>query len=199
MIISNDKDFMQASALINKIFNKEEFPAQVFRKEFTDFTFEEFDGAMTPEFWDTTIQKLAQTSHDQEIYVAVISPDPVSHYFHHFGYYNILKLPISASAIDYYNFLEKGPAKSPVDAMFYNSRKVVWIPLSGKWAIPGERSLCVCALGFAKDSAILAPQGRGWWRPASDALEELIDNNFRGRVAPKEFADEFLSNTNSRY
>lgn len=197
MLMDNKKDFQDLQNLYSTIFldDNKGLPHQVFKKNFGNFVFEEFDWTMTSRFWDMDIKELARASGDTEIYMSVREPNPVNYYFSHFGYYNALKMSSHSSGKEYFSLLAKEPKTSPADAIRYNSGTIVWMPMSGKWAIWGERSYSICVLGFAKDSKTKTPQGRGWWRSVPEALDELVENCFlNSPKAFKEFSDTLLKN-----
>ncbi len=188
----NNRDFNEAQGLINKAFRRtQQIPNLVFNEKFNQFFFEEFDWAMTPEFWNT-IQRLALASNDTDIFLTVLDPDPINYFFDNFGYYNSMKLPVNITGKDYENILQTGPKDSPADAVLYNSEVIVWLPVSMKWAIWGERSCGICILAFTKDSNLKTPEGR--WQSVHEALKDLIAVDFREKKIPKEFADSLIEN-----
>ena len=57
--IKTEKDFKDAWTLLNNVFQIDQrMPNQVFKEPFGCFIFEEFDWAMTPEFWNSVIRPL---------------------------------------------------------------------------------------------------------------------------------------------
>lgn len=192
-IIQEKKDFEESHRLINQVFRTERrIPDQVFNPSLSGFLFEEFDWAMSSEFWKT-IQQLAIASKDSYILTAVLEPSPTDYFFNEFGCYNWFKLPVGITADDYWSVLQSGPKGSPADALLYNSEIVVWVSPSMKWAIWGERSYGICVLAFANgveksNKASLL----GAWRNASDALKDLI--SFKDGQNPKAFSEFLMLN-----
>lgn len=152
MHIRDQKDFKKAWDLVNKVFDiNKHIPEKKIRRSSNLYLYEEFDWTMSPDFWGSFLRPLAQASNDTEILVAVLDPDPVNYYYKHFGYYNMFVLPTHSTESDYWNMLAMEPEGSPADAILFNSEVVVWIPISEKWAIWGERSLEECVLAFSDD------------------------------------------------
>lgn len=193
--INDVQAFQTTNKELEKIFNiNQEFPTQVFNKEYKYYVFEEFNSVMSEDFW-RTIQYLTDTLNEKEITVAVLDPHPKDYFYEEFGYFNYLQIPTSLSNEDYMNILENGPEDSPADAPLYNSEKVVWFSSSKKWAIWGERSLDICVMGFNESTFLdhlLTPPNN--WSYLNKSVEELISLNFRNMIIPKEFRDELLKN-----
>lgn len=120
-------------------------PDRPFRKSFESYSFEEFDWALSAEFWSSA-KALARTSGDQAIIMAVLDPDPVRYFKAAFGFYNWAKLSVDLDKDDYWAFLNQAPAKSPADSVLGNSERIVWLPPSEQWVIWGERSSGLCVL-----------------------------------------------------
>lgn len=60
LLIKDEKEYYDMFNLVSKVFNlDQELPGQVFKANFQDFHFEEFDWALSGEFWDV-IQTLAK-------------------------------------------------------------------------------------------------------------------------------------------
>jgi hypothetical protein len=195
LIIYNSNEFEKAHNLIKSVFNiNQRLPEQVFNENFTNFTCEEVYFALSRNFWET-LQQLARISNDTHIIIALLDPDPVSYFFKEFGYYNWFKLPVTSTAEEYKQLLWLAPQDSSADAMIFNSEVVVWVPLSGKWAVWTERSCDICILGFAdKDCVLLDASLIGRWRPAHEGLEELLALGYKDQQVPKESADAFMEN-----
>jgi len=194
--IKTEKDFKDAWTLLNNVFQIDQrMPNQVFKEPFGCFIFEEFDWAMSGEFWDLCLKSLGHIFHDSYILTTVLDPDPVNYFYHHFDYYNMVKLPIDISRSDYWNSLETGPKSSPADAMLFNSEIVVWMPMSKKWAIWGERSYGICILAFADENirAAATPLIKTW-KSTNAALSDFVDINFRDKKAFQIFADNLIRN-----
>jgi hypothetical protein len=174
--IREKSDFHEMWKLVNAIFRVGHcMPDQVLNKSFTKFFFEEFDYGMDPLFWNAVIQPLALASGDTHVLIGILDPDPVNYFYHAFGYYNWFKLSIdNETANDYSDVLISGPERSEADAILYNSETVIWVPMSGKWAVWGERSVELCALAFS-------------------------DNNTQIVEALKNFTDRFLLNYSNKY
>jgi hypothetical protein len=195
-IIRKKNDFEKVWKLVNSTFKiNQSLPNQVFNQDFYNFLFEEFDWAMTPEFWNSFIQPLTFASQDTQILVAIVNPDPINYFYRVFGYYNWFNVPINITGDDYWKILETGPKNSPADAMLFNSEIIVWLPLSAKWAIWGERSYGVCILAFSDDNTRIATTTfTKTWKSVDVALNDYIAINFEGKKIPNKIADSLVLN-----
>ncbi len=182
LFIRDDEGFEKNKKQVEETMaTKEGLPNQIFGRDFSWFAFEEFDWAMSDEFW-TALQEMACVSGDSSVLMAVLDPDPKSYFKNEFGYYNWAEIPVSSSKDDYWNVLNAHPESSLADSILFNSEKVVWLPRSGKWAVWGERSYGVCVLGSYEHVE------NGPWRDVEWALANCFANNFTSRIVPAEFA-----------
>jgi hypothetical protein len=189
MIVQEEKEFKKFYTLVNQIFNDGlRLPNQVFQHFFNRFMFEEFDWAMSADFWNTLLQ-LATESLDSYILMAVIEPNPVDYFYNEFGYYSWFKLPVNISTDDYWDILSLEPEGSPADALLFNSDVVVWVPPSKKWAIWGERSHGICILATSNDQFQLAS-----WRSVDEALKEIVPLHYANQKVPRDFAESLRIN-----
>lgn len=185
-------EYEAALSLLNRVFQiKNSLPEQVFKKPFFGFICIDFDSSMTANFWDIVLQPIGKIFNDSHILTAVLDPDPKDYFYHNFGYYNILNLPIYITGTEYLKSLEIGPAESPADAILYNSEVVVWVPNGGRWAIWGQRDYEICILAFADEQAmnLAKPFLNKSWRFADTAL-----NSFVLKGISKDFLADFMSN-----
>lgn len=186
--VSDHQHFAAYKLQVEGCFQTEaSLPTKVFRDEFSRFRFEEFDWAMSSEFWPA-MQALCRSSGDTTLLLAVLDPDPLNYYVKEFGYFNWAKLPISASSEEYWELLNQHPEQSPADSLLVNSEKIIWLPPSGEWAIWGERSFEVCVLGCRE------PNQGDSWHDVDWALETAIPNAFRNKVVPLDFAEKLRRN-----
>ena len=182
LFMRDAKAFVTARTGVEKSFLlKESLPSQVFQSGFNWFAFEEFDWALSNEFWPS-IQKLAIASGDSSLLMAVLDPEPEGYFMKEFGYYNWADVPVSISQDDYWNLLNVSPEGSPADSVLVNSEKLIWLPHSAAWAIRGERSSGVCVLAARERAQIDSWHGVDW------ALKTCLPNNFPDCVVPPEFA-----------
>jgi hypothetical protein len=195
LFVRDDKEFNELWRMANDIFYLERrLPKQVFREQFNHYLFEEFDWAMSEDFWDN-ICKLARKAKDDFVLTAVLDPDPVEYFHKEFHYYNWIKIPIGLPSDEYFAVLELGPEESPADAVLYNSYTVIWISPSMKWAIWAERNYGVCVLG-SQDTSIgndLLPVLKTW-RPIDETVLSWVALNFMDQKLPKEIADTLVLN-----
>lgn len=200
LFVREKKEFDELKELVSDmLFSDDNLPQQVFREQFSHYLFEEFDWAMSDEFWDT-IQKLAEQAKDDFILTAVLNPHPVNYYYKEFGYFNWTKLPINLSADDYFNVLELGPNESPADAILFNSDTVVWLSPSGKWAIWGERAYGICVLALKEPTNTINSSLflKTWRSIDNEAVMNWVGLNFKGRKVPKEVTDALYMNYSNK-
>lgn len=189
------QQFNESKKMINAAFNTEnELPEQVFSQSFKDFKFEEFDWAMDFEFWNT-LKQLAFQTKDDFILVAVLDPNPIEYFYKEFKYYNWISLPIDLSVDEYYEILEYGPEESPADAILYNSRIVVWLSPSMKWAIWAEREYGICIVGFSDKDHLnnLLPLLTSW-RSIDETVLSWIEANFKNEELFQKFIKSLYLN-----
>lgn len=196
LTITKEADFKEMELLVRKTFLLGcDVPNQVFNSSFGNFLFQEFDWALTPNFWDSAIQLFSHVLEDDYILVALLEPNPVSYFHQTFGYYNWFKCPLNINGHDYWEILEKSPKQSPADALLFNSETVIWLPSSLKWAIWGNRSygLCIIAFHDKETKTKLAPFLKTWIA-ATEALNSFVSLNFKDHKIPVDFRDAFLRN-----
>ncbi|WP_052516608.1 hypothetical protein [Paenibacillus popilliae] len=186
MIIKTDSQFQKVSALAYEIIDcKSRLPGQVFRGPFNQFHFEEFDWAMSEDFWPC-LQQIAAKSQDPYMLMGVIEPHPVNYFYQKFGCYNWFELPPTMSGDDYWSVLGLAPTGSSADSLLFNSDVVVWLSPSKNWAIWGERThgLCVLATRNTTDSTRVNHS----WLSADEALQGIIPMHFSSGIVPTNFA-----------
>lgn len=196
LTITKEADFKEIDTLVRKVFLLEgDIPDQVFNPPFDNFLFQEFDWALTPNFWDSAIQPFSLALEDAYVVVAVLEPNPVNYFYQNFGYYNWFKYPPTINGRDYWKILEKGPKESPADALLFNSETIVWLPASLKWAVWGNRSYGLCIIAFQdNETKIKLTSFLKSWKSAAVALNSFIGVNFQERKIPLEFRDSFMQN-----
>ncbi|MEI5907051.1 hypothetical protein WAK64_08275 [Bacillus spongiae] len=194
--IKDDNEFELLKEKVMTIFNEKiNLPEQVFSQEFGNFKFEEFDWAMSGEFWKT-LKKLAVHTNDEFVLTAVIEPNPVDYFHKEFKYYNWIKMSIDLSTDNYFELLELGPEESPADAVLYNSYTVVWLSPSMKWAIWGEREYGICVIGLNDtvhhNSKLLSSLKS--WRSIDSTVLSWIGANFMSEESRQKFVETIFSN-----
>jgi hypothetical protein len=189
-LISDSQVFAECKAEIERCCCIEkQLPAQVFRERFNCFFFEEFDWAMSEEFW-ATLQDLARKSGDQSLLVSVLEPDPVDYYKREFGCYNWAIISSTSTADEYWTLLNHHPEESPADSILSNSERVVWAARSGAWAVWGERALEICVLACSKVNIAESAS----WHNMDWVLHDILPGCFRYGLVPTEFANQLRKN-----
>lgn len=181
MFVEDEFIFNKCQKIIEKIFRSNvDLPFDVFRNQFDWHGFDEFDYAMSADF-AKELYRLSLLSGDDQVLMMVLDPDPVAYFREKFGYYGLTVLETAELSGNYWQLINMAPKLSPADSVLFNSRKVVWIPLSGKWAIWGDRNLGLCILG----SAEYFPAGE--WKSVEWALQSAVIYSFRGKHVPEFF------------
>lgn len=193
-MIKSRPEFDKLLRRVGSVFHvSERLPRQVFRGQFDNFRFAEFDWVMSADFWKS-IQELPSGSCDESILIGVLDPDPVEYFFKEFGAFNFLEISKNAPSDEYWRAIGSAPASSPADAMLFNSEVVVWLPSSLRWAIWGQRDMGVCVMAQSKlCNGAGMPCGRDWI-PVTDILDGLVGSRFRGGKVPTEVSVRLLSN-----
>lgn len=186
--VSNEELFYSFKSIVEECFlTKAQLPDQVFRPGFDNFSFDEFDWAMSGDFWPV-LQSLCLSSGDDSCLIAVIDPDPVGYFKYNFDLFSWINISMDIDQRDYWDLLNKCPNDNKADSILANSEKVVWVPKSKSWAIWGERSSGLLVLGKKHLS-----EG-GEWNGARWVLSSVAPNIFRNRIVPEEFEKKLLAN-----
>ena len=150
--IDTPVDFASATRSLDALFVPgARFPDRVFRA-LAKFRFADFDFTMMPEFW-SAVSELAVLvdGYNTTITTMILDPDPETYFRANFGYYNVFRLPASATADDYSRHLAKEPAGSSADAIYINSFIAAWFSETGRWGVWGERNRGVAVFGVISE------------------------------------------------
>ncbi|ASL46815.1 hypothetical protein bAD24_III05455 [Burkholderia sp. AD24] len=101
-----------------------------------------------------------------------LRPDPFNYFFHHFSKYPAIVFQPAHSEADYCRLLQSDPGGSPADALAYNTRGYVVLPISGGWITYGDESSEIAIFSSTPDVVEFARK-----RLARDLLRP--DPNFR--------------------
>lgn len=197
LFVNKKDDFEKIWALIeNAIDVKKELPNQIFNTLFRDYALEEFDWALTSDFW-STLQKLTTLSGDSEVYMGILDSGSKNYFLNNFGYYNIASLPMSMTKYGYADFLRETVQIPPIPihySLLFSTEIVVWFPPSLKWFLWGERAYTILILAFADEGLKKAAASfTNAWIQMDDMLD-IMSLNFKNDVIPKEFEEKFREN-----
>ena len=173
-------------AVEEAVFTHRVLPSQLFSLEFERFFFEEFDWAMSKEFW-TCISRMARCCGDRSCLIAVLEPDPSKYYKDEFGFYSWAELDVACTPDDYWRIISAAPdCGSAADSIVANANRAVWTAKSGAWYVYGERSAGICVFG-SKEREWCA----GSWKPKSRCeVAEIITASLG--VGQEMFVNELL-------
>lgn len=145
------------------------------------YRFDEFDWTLSDEFW-RDIQCLSNSLND-EVLMAVLSPDPVDYYKMHFGHYEWARLRVAMSSQQYWGFINESPADSAADSILSVAEKIAWIPKSKNWCVWAERDSGICVIANNGSQFGNMQKGVEWavdrCRPwATTSFLEQLEQNF---------------------
>lgn len=184
--------------LINEcVYVDNKLPNQVFKPNYTQYLFNDFDLILASEYWNE-IKRLAYNTGDSMIILAVIDPNPIDYYYHHFKYINWLKLSTNLTSEDYIELLQQYPVDNEADSIFFNSNILVIAPLSKKWVIWIDRYYEICIVAFA-DKGIydLMTTKPNNWKNVDEALDLWLSAYIRNIERFNNDRKEFLKNYKS--
>lgn len=185
--VRGETEFAIVRKLVGECFSEStHLPEQVFSPEFVDFSFEEFDWAMSSDF-AKSINILCSSSGDDSCFMLVTDPDPVDYFKREFDWFGCLDVPAKIKGDEYWSLLSDHPWGEAADSMLANSEKLVWVPRSRSWAIWGARESGLVVLAKRNKHGIS-------WNDASWALNSVLPNSFRTRIVPAEFKEKLLRN-----
>ena len=188
--ISDSQLFAKCKAELERICRTErQLPEQVFEDRFNCFVYEEFDWAMSEDFW-ATLQVLARESGDESLLISILDPDPVDYYKKEFRYYNWALISAASTADEYWTLLNDCPEESPADSMLANSERIVWAARSGAWVVWGERSLGICILACLDGKLAKSVS----WHDLDWVLRDILPDLFRGGEIPTGFTNQIRGN-----
>lgn len=189
-LIDNPTEFEEAKKLVQKIFNtNQSFPNQVFNEKPNNFLFVNFDWAFYPDFYPSLIH-LMHKSRDADVIVAMLEPDKKI-----MGTDYFFKVPSSLTSDEYGELMHYSPIQVEFETIGCIGEIVVWVPLSGKWAIWGQRGYETCVLSFLdKDCVIPQKYLPHMWATIEEALAGFMSLPYCHGGMPLEMKETYLAN-----
>jgi hypothetical protein len=184
--IHKDSDFDAEVNFLTSIVDRDCcLPAYPFVATELSCQFDEFDWALSGEFWET-VQKLSQLSSDVELLMAVLDPDPLSFFQFHFGHFGWARLPVAMTRRQYWEYIDVARPGNVADSILVVSQRIAWVPRSKKWCVWGERDSGLCVIGCSSRCQVNFAKGIDWalnWcRPWADApYLEKFEHSFNDR------------------
>ncbi len=193
--IDNLNSFRNEEAIANSLIDRRAvFPEQVFQSPFSRFTFLNFDEIFSEYFYERMVAFL-RSSHENDITLFVVEPDPESYFFHHFQKYPIVKIPATVSSAEFLSAIFEDPKDSPADAIAYNSSRLLVYSSSLEWAIFGSRDFEVGVFA-SKTESVHASFQTLYERTfnAQDAIESIMKPAWSVNEFPAEFQNQIIAN-----
>jgi hypothetical protein len=196
-LITATELFRAAQQVLSSVVaERRRLPDQVFEKEFQRYYLIDFDEIYTRAFFGRILKMNAQFG-GGPFYFSVIDPDPRHYFFQLFGKYSLLRIEPADSADEFIRKLGEDPGGSPADAILHNSNIVAFFPLSGVWAVYGDRQLGVAIVALASGASML---DFGSFYPTERlfSVEEAI-NDLMHDAYPRGVPDSFRSKFRRNY
>lgn len=181
LYIKDKETYLKYKKIVDECFyTKNELPNQVFKKDYSNFLFEEDYLTMCPEFWNI-IKKIAEKTNDDTLILGVLDPDPITYYYKNFGYFNWVELSIDIDEAYYEDIFDIHPEGYEVDCIRHYSVTIAIVPTSKKWAIWVDRDFEICIIGFnnntlSNEEIIELTSILNKWKNVDEAFEWFIED-----------------------
>jgi len=196
LFVTNTHEFSEEVRVTSLLVNPEiDLPNQVFVSEFSKFTFINFDDIFSEEFFERLTTFLRYNNEDN-LTVFVIDPDPELYFYHHFGKYPLMIIPISCSPQEYVSLMFSDPGESSADAIVYNSSRLVIHSSSLRWAIYGSRDFEVGIFASKDETALDTFK---WIYHRTFDVTSVIENILQPAWSPNQFPVDFKKQLLTNY
>jgi hypothetical protein len=191
-------EFNDAKRKIEPVFCVERrLPDQVFKRSYQFHLLCEFNFAMDD--LQQALEKTRSPLADETVLSCALDPDPITFYdkeFHKiYGFY--FKANFSLAEYLHMLWVEVCPGDEPSEFLF--TEVEVYLPESASWAMWGERSRDIAAIGL-DDPALAAflVNETGYCMDADTALGSFAKLPFAGQKVPEDFRRALTANYGSR-
>jgi len=210
LFIRSKEEFIQAKEMVSTVFDLEQrLPQQVFRSDYANFHFDEFDWAWSRVeryrdfadpgrlFWDN-IKEVSAITKDDFVIIGMCELGETDAFYRELGYYNWLKVPVD---IDYDEVLDMLRSGAEVEErwgdVLYSRGCVAWVGSSRQWGIWGEMTEEMCVFGLREDvdAESISPIVKDWLPPElalPDWINLTLDESVKRRAAS--FKQELIKN-----
>ena len=197
-LVSDESIFYVEQCKVNTLVDfKVQFPDQIFRKNFADFLFVDFDDVYSAYFFGALIRFLGFIS-EEGFKLLVTTPSPDDYFYENFNKYPLLEFAISDSSQNYVNALAQDPGSSPADAILFNSDVVVLYSESSDYCIYANRDLGFAIVGcISREIALKFLNSYSIKRVWSESyIYEKLTPQFTSEESLSSFKKKFTENYN---
>ncbi|KML01266.1 hypothetical protein VL05_12115 [Bacillus stratosphericus] len=194
LFISDPKEFEHVLSFVHSLIHSTKtFPDQVLKTKPPHYLFEEFHWLLSDDSWEM-LKGLALNHHDDYILMAVLDEQQsMDHYYHDFGYYPWVKIPLNLTPSDYLDLLTGYPIESVNDSIMDIASRVIWVSPSAKWIIYGERGYEIGVLAIHQLEQ-MNKQLLKTWRTLDEIVLDWISVVFPNQKLPDDFKKELIRN-----
>ncbi|WP_224925956.1 hypothetical protein [Bacillus pumilus] len=194
LFISDPKEFEHVLSFVHSLVHSTKtFPDQVLQTKPPHYLFEEFHWLLSDDSWEM-LKGLALNHHDDYILMAVLDEQKsMDDYYHDFGYYPWVKIPLNLTPSDYLDLLTVYPIESVNDSIMDIASRVIWVSPSAKWIIYGERSYEIGVLAIHQLEQ-MNKQLLKTWRTLDEIVLGWISVVFPNQKLPDDFKKELIRN-----
>lgn len=194
LFISDPKELEHVLSFVHSLIHSTKtFPDQVLKTKPPHYLFEEFHWLLSDDSWEM-LKGLALNHHDDYILMAVLDEQQsMDHYYHDFGYYPWVKIPLNLTPSDYLDLLTGYPIESVNDSIMDIASRVIWVSPSAKWIIYGERGYEIGVLAIHQLEQ-MNKQLLKTWRTLDEIVLDWISVVFPNQKLPDDFRKELIRN-----
>ncbi|MGP3738668.1 hypothetical protein ACTWKB_05175 [Bacillus sp. 4A_MP2] len=194
LFISDPKEFEHVLSLVHSLIHSTKtFPDQVLKTKTPHYLFEEFHWLLSDDGWEM-LKGLALNHHDDYILMAVLDEQKsMDDYYHDFGYYPWVKVPLNLTPSDYLDLLTDYPIESVNNSIMDIASRVIWVSPSAKWIIYGDRGYEIGVLVILQLEQ-MNKQLLKTWRILDEIVLGWISVVFPNQKLPDDFKKELIRN-----
>ncbi|UXI70359.1 hypothetical protein [Tahibacter amnicola] len=173
MFIKEETDRSRISgALAASLRAGKALPELVFDIDFEALGFEQFDYALSADFW-SVLQSLARAAGEREIWLGALTPS-IDWYRESFSVTPWLRIPITASAADYWNAINRPFDPRYPDSLLITAESMFWLSERSSFVVYGDRSSELCVLAAKKLVPPVFDEVARNWKSAGDAAKSFL-------------------------
>ncbi|MFZ0497050.1 MAG: hypothetical protein WBE80_09075 [Methylocella sp.] len=193
-------EFREAMQKVESVFDTERrLPEQVFKRPFRFHLLCEFGFAMSEVL--EVLRKTGSPLASDTVLLTVLDPDPITFFYRKFQKLYAFYFKADITEQEYYSMRWVEPI-NPVNytkPIGFNTEIETYIPNSLSWAMWGERSREIAAIGLDDPTfaeALIA--NNGYWMDTETALQRFADMPFIDHKVPEDFRRALITNYGSR-
>jgi hypothetical protein len=190
-------EFPAAMQKVENTFRVERrLPKQVFKRPYRFQLLCQFDIAMGELL--NRLREMRTSLGNETVLLSVLDPDPINYFYKHYHKINAFYFKAGITKHEYYSLRWRNPGNQ-ADAIQFNTGIETYIPSSFSWAMWGERSPEIAAIGL--DDPALAKTliaEKGYWMDAETSLLRFARMPFIDHKVPEDFRRALIANYGSR-